>query len=100
METRVESMTVVTVETIETTNAYYELNVTKHNGVVTGVVAHISVQTIGKGDDGIATVSSQSIGSISYSADSAWQINMQSGADVPTYLAEVMDIINSIKERG
>ena len=93
-------MTVVTVETIETNNAYYELNVTKHNGVVTGVVANISVQTIGKGDDGIATVTSQSVGSISYSADSAWRINMQSGADVPTYLAEVMDIINSIKERG
>lgn len=92
-------MTVVTVETIETNNAYYELNVTKHNGVVVGVVANISVQTIGKGDDGIATVSSQSIGSISYSADSAWQINMQSGAAVPTYLAEVMDIINAIKER-
>lgn len=99
METEIKSRTVTTVETIETTNAFYELNVTRTNGEVTRVTATVTVQTTTTDEQGIAVISARSIGNIHYIDGNITVNALPANFDLPTYLSEVIEIIESIKAR-
>lgn len=99
METEIKSRTVTTLETAETPNAFYELNVTRLNGEVTRVAATVTTQTSTTDEQGVVMVSARPIGTILYSSGNISMTSIPADGKLPTYVAEVLEIIETIKAR-
>lgn len=99
METTIKSKIVTTVETVETDNAYYEINVTRLNGALTKVTVSVTVQTATTDAEGTAVVSASNIGTVVWSQGNISIMSIPADAALPAYINDVLEIIESVKAR-
>lgn len=99
METTIKSKIVTTVETVETDNAYYEINVTRLNGAVTKVTVSVTVQTATTDADGTAVVSASNIGTVVWSQGNISIMSIPADSALPAYISDALEIIESVKAR-
>ena len=99
METTNKQTTVNTVETATTDLAVYDINVTRVNNQVTKVNISIVAQVTTTDASGMAVVSAQNVGNITYHNGMVSLSSMPADNNLPQYVNEVLEIINTIKER-